>query len=76
MSDKTIWLVVKRWPGGAWNYEAGYTDEESARYAASRIISDKYMVTLETVPLGDSVTEVLPNKFSDVLNQRVNGIDS
>lgn len=54
MSEKQIWLVVKRWPGGAWAYEVGYLDEESARYAASRIISDKYMVTLETVPLGES----------------------
>lgn len=53
MTDKVIWLVVKRWPGGAWSYEGAYLDEQSARWGASRIVSDQYMVSLETVALGE-----------------------
>lgn len=53
MSDKKIWLVVKRWPGGAWGYEGAYLDEDSARWAASKIVSDQWMVSLETMPVGE-----------------------
>jgi hypothetical protein len=55
MSEKLIYLVVKRWPGGAWKYEAAYLDEESARWAASKLVSSDWMINLETVPLGDSI---------------------
>lgn len=51
--EKVIWLVVKRWPGGRQEFDAAYLDEASARQGASKIFCNQWMVSLETVRLGD-----------------------
>ena len=62
MLDKLVWLVVKRWPGGRVGYDSAYLSEDDARYAASKLVSDQYMINLETVKLGGSVTSALPEE--------------
>ena len=61
MSDRKVWLVVKSWPGGLQEFPSAHLDEEAARYAASRLVGqDGALIGLRTVPLVDSVTEILP----------------
>jgi len=68
MSVKQIWLVVKSWPGGLQEFASAHATEESARYAASRLVGvDHALVGLRTVPLDErSITEILPEVRKDL----------
>jgi hypothetical protein len=61
MSDKTIYLVMKSWMGGRREIVGAYPDEDSARWAASRLVGMDALIGLETVTLHDSITVGLPD---------------
>ena len=53
---RTVWIVVKQWPGGKIEPVGAYVDEEKARYAAAQLIGrEENWIVLWTAPLHDDV---------------------
>jgi hypothetical protein len=54
-SDTTVpvvWIIVRQWPGGKTELISAHREEETARYAASRLISpDQFWLSLHSLEI-------------------------
>jgi len=46
---KTVWMVVRYWPGGKREVVRAYFDEGLARYEAGRAVGTDGMIALESI---------------------------